>query len=156
MTEREVNEEIRVSVEPDARAADVATVETGLRAFNVAHIGDPHEEPVRVFLRDARGDVVGGLIGHIKWRWMYVAKLWIADEQRGRGHGAALLAAAERYAQERRCTDVFLDTFEYQARPFYEKLGYRVIGTLEGFPPGYRQYFLTKSLRDESSDGARA
>jgi hypothetical protein len=44
------------------------------------------------------------------------------------------------------CTDVSLDTFEFQARPFYEKLGYTIFGTLEGYPPGYRQYFLTKHL----------
>lgn len=39
-----------------------------------------------------------------------------------------------------------LDTFEYQARPFYEKLGYQLFGTLDGYPPGYRQFYLRKRL----------
>jgi hypothetical protein len=39
-----------------------------------------------------------------------------------------------------------LDTFEYQARPFYEKLGYQLFGTLDGYPPGYRQFYLCKRL----------
>jgi hypothetical protein len=46
---------------------------------------------------------------------------------------------------------VYLDTFEYQARPFYEKLGYDVFGTLDGYPPGYRQYHLAKRFPPESS-----
>jgi hypothetical protein len=38
------------------------------------------------------------------------------------------------------------DTLDYQARPFYEKLGYQLFGTLDGYPPGYRQFYLCKRL----------
>ena len=62
------------------------------------------------------------------------------------------MQGAEELALSRGCTDAILDTFEYQARPFYEKLGYPVYATLEGYPPGYRQYYLRKRLhgRDAS------
>jgi GNAT superfamily N-acetyltransferase len=133
-----------IVVDPVASADDVAVVQAGLRAFNVARIGPPEEEPVQIFLRDEEDRVVGGLLGHIRWRWLYVAKLWIDDAHRGAGQGAALMGAAESYARERGCLGAYLDTFEYQARPFYEKLGYEVFGTLEGYPPGYRQYHLAK------------
>jgi hypothetical protein len=53
---------------------------------------------------------------------------------------------AELYAVERGCTDAFLDTFSFQARPFYEKLGYRVFGMLENHPAGHQHYFMTKQL----------
>jgi hypothetical protein len=39
---------------------------------------------------------------------------------------------------------VFLDTFEYQALPFYERHGYELFGTLDGYPPGWRQYHVRK------------
>ena len=136
----------RISVEPDAADADVATVMAGLRAFNVDVLGDPAEEPVRIFLRDQNGAVAGGLLGHIRWRWLYVSKLWMRQDLRGYGHGAALMDAAEDLARTRGCIGAYLDTFEYQARPFYEKRGYQLFGTLEGYPPGYRQYFLAKRL----------
>jgi GNAT superfamily N-acetyltransferase len=139
-------ERLRISVEPDASRADVDAVGKGLRAFNVARIGAANEVATRIFLRDAGGEVVGGLLGEIRWRWLYVAKLWVADEQRGRGYGADLLAAAESFAREHDCIGVYLDTFEYQARPFYEKYGYELFGTLDGYPPGYRQYHLAKRL----------
>ena len=53
---------------------------------------------------------------------------------------------AELYAVERDCTDAYLDTFSFQAGPFYEKLGYRVFGTLENHPAGHLYYFMTKKL----------
>jgi GNAT superfamily N-acetyltransferase len=140
----------RVSIEPDASAGDIDILQSGLRAFNVARIGEPAEEPVLIFLRDDRGQVVGGLLGHIRWRWLYVAKLWISEDHRGAGHGVELMAAAESQARARDCLGAYLDTFEYQARPFYEKLGYAVFGTLEGYPPGYRQYHLAKRFGPES------
>jgi GNAT superfamily N-acetyltransferase len=138
-----------VSVEPDASPADVGVVQAGLRAFNVARIGEPAEAPVHIFLRDESGEIVGGLLGHIRWRWLYVAKLWISADHRGGGHGIALMTAAESHARARGCVGAYLDTFEYQARPFYEKLGYTVFGTLDGYPPDYRQYHLAKRFEPE-------
>lgn len=136
----------RISVEPDADPADVSTVQRGLREYNVAFIGEPGEEPVQIFLRDDAGMVVGGLLGHVKWRWLYVSKLWVDDSHRGEGGGVGLMKAAEEHALSRGCIGAYLDTFEYQARPFYEKLGYSVFGVLEGYPPEYRQYHLSKRL----------
>ena len=138
---------VKVEVAEDANAEDVAAVQKGLREFNVRVIGDPEEVPVTIFLRDENNEVVGGLLGHIKWKWLYVSKLWIADSHRGQGHGVELMNAAEGFARSRKCVGSYLDTFEYQARPFYEKLGYSLFGTLDGYPPGYRQFFLSKVLK---------
>lgn len=136
-----------MTLERAPRAEDVDVVVAGLRAFNVERIGDVGWEGVTVFLRDADDDrVVGGLLGEIRWRWLYVSKLWVSEAHRGAGAGTRLMAAAESRARERDCVGVYLDTFEYQARPFYERLGYELYGTLEGFPPGYRQYYLAKRL----------
>jgi GNAT superfamily N-acetyltransferase len=90
--------------------------------------------------------VLGGLLGLIWGGWLHVAILWVADPVRGRGHGRDLLEAGESYARERGCIGVFLDTFSFQARPFYERHGYRVFGTLADFPPGHESYFLSKRL----------
>ena len=74
------------------------------------------------------------------------AEAWVSDEARGGGHGSKLMHAAEELARSRNCIGVYLSTFEFQARPFYEKLGYSVFGTLEGYPPGYSQHYLVKRL----------
>ncbi|HKR10280.1 MAG TPA: GNAT family N-acetyltransferase [Gemmatimonadaceae bacterium] len=117
----------------------------GLLAFNEKQIGPSNEEPVKLVAFDVEG-LVGGLIGHIRWRWLYVAKLWVDERARSEGVGTKLLTAAEDLARSRGCVGVSLDTFEHQARPFYEKLGYELFGTLDGYPPGSRQFYLRKKL----------
>lgn len=140
-----------LTLERDAAPHDVEMVKAGLRAFNVAHIGEPKEERIHLFVRDADGSVAGGLLGEIRWRWLHVEVLWVSTPHRGQGYGAALLDRAEGHARSRDCLGIHLDTFDYQARPFYEKHGYQLFGTLEGYPPGHRQYHLAKRFGPEKA-----
>ena len=136
-----------IQIDDEVMPADEALVVDGLLAFNEDRLGPADDQPVKFVARDSTGVVVGGILGHTRWRWLYIAKLWVDERARGHGVGTRLMAAAEDLARSRGCTDVSLDTFEYQARPFYEKLGYELFGTLEGYPPGSRQYYLRKRLR---------
>lgn len=136
--------------------AEVAAVLRGLLEFNEAHIGPAEELPVRFVVRGARNEVIGGLLGHTRWGWMHIEKLWLSEEARGHGLGTRLMAAAEELATRRGCTGVMLHTFEHQARPFYERLGYRLFGTIEGYPAGTRQHYLYKRLRAEPPLARRA
>jgi GNAT superfamily N-acetyltransferase len=76
---------------------------------------------------------------------LFIKWLWIDEAYRGHGHGRKLMASAEEEGRRRGCTAVWLDTFEFQARPFYEKLGYSSFGTLD-YPAGFKRFFLQKSL----------
>ena len=140
---------LRVDLEERPRVDDARVVTQGLLEFNRAVIGDPNEVQLGVFVRDHDGRVIGGLLGHMRWRWVYVAKLWLPDELRGRGVGTRVMQEVESYARRKGCLGIYLDTFEYQALPFYEKLGYEQFGVLEGYPPGHRQFHLRKSMRTE-------
>jgi hypothetical protein len=37
-------------------------------------------------------------------------------------------------------------TFSFQARPFYERHGYDVVGTVPEYPKGHELYLLTKTF----------
>lgn len=137
--------EPRITLHEHPSPGDERVVLDGLLAFNVGFLGDPGHVPIRLFVRDDAGAVLGGLLGHVRWRWLYVAKLWLPEALRGRGHGSRLLREAETYARARARVGASLDTFEYQALPFYRRHGYEVVGRLDGFPPGYCQYILRKS-----------
>jgi GNAT superfamily N-acetyltransferase len=139
-----------ITIDEQPAPTDQQVIQQGLHDFNVAVIGPSNERPISCFVRDAGGRVVGGLLGHVKWRWLYVAKLWLPEGVRGHGVGSRVMAAIEDYAWSQDCLGVYLDTFEYQALPFYQKLGYELYGTLEGYPPGYRQYYLRKPRGDSS------
>jgi len=133
-------------IDDQVSAAEEAAVVRGLLEFNEKWLGPSNDQPVQFVARDEHG-IVGGLLGRTRWQWLYVAKLWVDERARGQGIGTQLLTAAEDLARSRGCIGASLDTFEYQARPFYEKLGYKLFGTLDGFPPGSRQFYLSKPLR---------
>jgi len=53
---------------------------------------------------------------------------------------------AEAEAIARGCRGAWLDTFAFQARPFYEQLGYTCFGELNDYPTGFARYFMNKAL----------
>jgi GNAT superfamily N-acetyltransferase len=144
--ENRVTHKTPLSIDSTATPADTGAVARGLLLFNEARLGPANEQPVTLVVRDPEGEVVGGLLGTTRWNWLYVAKLWVAESERGSGIGSRLMRRAEEIARDRGCIGAVLDTFEFQARPFYERMGYALFGTLEGYPPGYRQYYLSKKL----------
>jgi len=90
---------------------------------------------------------IGGLWGRTLWGQLYIDILFVPEELRRNGVGRELVLQAEEEAFRRGCHCSWLDTYEFQARPFYERLGYEMFGTLEGPAPVYPRYFLRKRLR---------
>jgi GNAT superfamily N-acetyltransferase len=78
--------------------------------------------------------------------WLYVSFLWVAEPARGTGNATRLMRAAEDYAVERGCVGGYLTTYSFQAPGFYRKFGYEVVGTIDGFPPGYQFHLLSKNF----------
>ncbi len=97
-----------------------------------------------VVLSRLDGELVGGLVGYTHWNWLYVKQLWVAEAVRRRGLGSSLMRAAEREAHARGCLHAHCDTFDFQALPFYQALGYSVFGHLDDYPAGHTRSFLHK------------
>lgn len=125
---------------------DVAAVRAGLMAFNDSKAGPVNLQRIGLYLRDTEKVICGGLVGFLAWQWLSVDLLWVDESLRGQGYGAAILERAERVARDAGCVAVKLDTYEFQARPFYEKRGYVVFGVLEGYPANTRTYYMQKVL----------
>ena len=98
------------------------------------------------FMRDKKNRVVGGVLAYTLGDWLHIELLWVDESFRNKGNGSKLLRMAEDEAVKRGCKHVDLDTMSWQARPFYEKLGYTVFATFDNFPEGYRRHFLKKDL----------
>jgi GNAT superfamily N-acetyltransferase len=114
-----------------------------LVAYNKAQTTQEKHRDLAVLARKD-GEVVGGVLGTTYWNWLFVEILWISDAFRRRGLGRKLMLAAEREAVTRGCLHAHLDTFDFQALPFYQKLGYQIFGQLEDYPIGHTRYFLQK------------
>jgi GNAT superfamily N-acetyltransferase len=126
---------------------DRAVILDLLVAYNDSHAGPHGHKPVTLLLRDSvTGRTIGGLWGRSSYDWLYIELLAVPEELRGRDVGTALMRQAEKIAIERGCVGAWLDTFGFQARGFYEKLGYEVFGVLEDHPRGWQRFFLRKML----------
>jgi ribosomal protein S18 acetylase RimI-like enzyme len=97
-------------------------------------------------IRDDNGELIAGLIGSIVWTMLHINVIWVSDVLRGNNIGSKLMLQAEQEAKQQGCEFARLRTFSFQARPFYERLGYIVINEAENFPTGHSQYLMVKAL----------
>jgi GNAT superfamily N-acetyltransferase len=114
----------------------------------IAKTGISDWHPVGFFLKNPRGEWLGGLTGYIWGGWLHVNFLFVSESLRGQGHGTRLMNAAEAMAKERGAFASTLETHTFQAPDFYAKRGYEVSGRLEDYPPGHAKLFLSKRLLD--------
>lgn len=80
--------------------------------------------------KNGDGAVIGGLYGWAQLGWFYVKLLALAPDARMTGAGGRMLAEAEAHARREGLVGVYLDTYEFQAPGFYEKMGYAEFGRL--------------------------
>lgn len=107
----------------------------------------PHPRSTgRWVLARSSGELVGGLAGHTHWNWLFVSHLWVADDQRGVGLGTRLMRTAESEAVDRGAAHAHVDTYDFQALQFYERIGYQRFGVLQDYPPGHSRRFLRRDL----------
>ncbi|MCJ7700247.1 MAG: GNAT family N-acetyltransferase [Anaerolineales bacterium] len=109
---------------------------------------DQHGFEINLVLKDAGGNVVGGIIASTMFRVMHLEVLWVANEYRKLGYGRELVLAAERIGFEKGCMASQTWTFEFQAPVFYQKIGYELVGVYDGYPDGLKEYVLAKRLGD--------
>jgi len=135
---------MKIIKEDSPSLQDTNAIEKILSAYNTQHMGAAEWKTLTLTLRDENDTIVGGLRGSTGWDWLYVDTLAVAETARGRDWGTRLLAAAEEEARARGCHSAYLDTFDFQALPFYQKQGYVVFGELARFPGDHTRYFLKK------------
>jgi GNAT superfamily N-acetyltransferase len=118
----------------------------GLVGYTRSQIGRRKWKNIAITIRNDAGDIVGGVTGEAWADWLFVQLLWLDEAHRGQDLASRAMDAVEDEARAFGAKHAYLDTFSFQARPFYEKRGYRVFGTLENYPDAHSRYWMTKSL----------
>ena len=144
--------EIELTRKPSAE--DAKTISDGLVQFNHEAIPDlePQETTINfsIFARDDAGKITGGLRASCYWNILHIELVWVSEEARGKNIGSQMIEKAEAFAIENGFERALLDTTTWQAKPFYEKLGYEVFGTLPDHPKGHALHFMTKKLIEKA------
>ena len=99
------------------------------------------------FLAFDNDKLIGGAIGFVEFNWYFLDLLYIDEEYRNRNIGTNLIKEIEKFALKEHLTGVRMETWNFQAKGFYEKNGYSVFGEIKDFPPGTIDYHLKKEFK---------
>ena len=98
-----------------------------------------------VVLRDEDGSVRGGAHGVVRMGAVEIRSVWVDGDLLGRGFGAKIIRAVEDEARRLGARAALLDSYEFQARGFYERLGYKSFGSF-AYPDGVSRCYLSRDL----------
>lgn len=139
----------------DPDPADVDALHELLSSFNAQATGIDDGRAFAVWLRDAAGQVAGGCCG---WTWggtCYVDTLFLPAPLRDRGLGSRIMAMVEATAGDRGCTQILLQTHDFQAPAFYERLGFARSGATPDYPRGHAHLTMVKPLPQAAATARR-
>ena len=138
--------DVKIEVRCGPSAEETNLIFNGLIEFNASQVGDARFKEFGIFASGESAAIIAGLLGHALWNGFFISALWVAKTVRRKGIGRQLLARAEELAIQNGCDRIHLDTFDFQAREFYEKNGFQIFGTIEDYPIGHKRYYLIKKL----------
>lgn len=121
------------------------TLNESLVTFNRSKV-EWRTDTFTVALRDGNGALRGGAHGVVRMGAVEIRGLWLDEALRRRGLGERTVRAVEEEAHRRGAGAALLDTYEFQARGFYERLGYTCFGSF-AYPNGTRRFYLSRTLR---------
>ena len=111
------------------------------------------ETPIfkRYVIKD-NNEVIAGINAVIyHWGMLYIDELFVSEAYRHKKLGTYLMNKVEHEAKANGATLSHLDTFDFQAKDFYLKQGYKVFGVLDDCPPGHKRYYLSKMLNHDGT-----
>lgn len=139
-----------ISVSTDSNPEHASVLLDRLSAFNrqivpdLTYISDAL--PCFVSAVDTEGKFIGGISGRCYWNTLHIDLLWLDDAWRSKGTGEALLKSCEQFGLDVDCINASVETMSWQAKPFYVRNGYTVLGEITDRPLGHTTYYLHKRL----------
>lgn len=96
------------------------------------------------FIRDEKNTIVGGCSGVTLYGSLHIDTLWVSDVIRNKRWGTKLVDAALTYGKEKNCNFATVNTMDWEALSFYQKLGFKIEFERYGFHKNSVFYFLRK------------
>ena len=136
----------RLVLETEPKPADVSFLEEQIYQHTVQATGITDGRYLAVFLREGDDALAGGAFGWTFGGTCYVRFLFVPAALRGGGYGTRVMRAVEEEAVARGCTQIFLETHDFQAPDFYRKLGFTVLNSVPDYPRGHERLTMLKRL----------
>lgn len=119
---------------------------THTKEFNEQHTIENAIEVYDVAVLDGER-CIGGIQADVYSDRITINRLAIASNYQGRSIGSTLANLVIDHAKDKKLDYVMLRTCEFQAKGFYEKLGFEQVFERNNSPRGYKSYIMIKRLR---------
>jgi ribosomal protein S18 acetylase RimI-like enzyme len=139
---------MHIEVDYQFNEKDAEAISNGLVEFNTPFFGHKKTIPLIVCLKDENQKVVGGVVAWMRpgIQLLCVDIIWVSEDLRNQGYGTKLMLAAEAEGIKQGCTHSQLETLPFQAKEFYQKLGYVEIGRVEKLYGDHDAFYMRKNL----------
>ncbi len=98
------------------------------------------------FLAFDKDNLIGGAIGYELYNWYYLDLMYVDESYRNKGVGTRLLKQIDEYVIANNLSGIRTETWDFQAKGFYEKNGFVIFGEISNCPPGTIEYHLKKEF----------
>lgn len=136
--------ELKLEFTSNPKNEDIDILTRGITEYAKEQRGLGPPEPFAYFLRNSSHEIIAGCNGVIFYECMYIDQLWVHASYRNQKLGTLLIKQAEQYAKEQNCALITLNTMDWEALGFYEKLGYKLDFVRSGLKNNSKLYHLRK------------
>ncbi|MDW9178593.1 GNAT family N-acetyltransferase [Legionella pneumophila] len=138
---------IEIIYTPNPSSEEIQSLYNGIAEYAQLKKNQPPIESFGFFIYDDSKTIMGGCNGAMYYGCLYIDSLWIDESLRHKNIGTRLIESAEALGKERGCLFSTVNTMDWEALGFYQKMGYAVEYERTGYFHHSTLYFLRKSLR---------
>lgn len=125
---------------------EINILENGICAEAFDKKGLSKLEEFGFFIKDENKQIIGGLTALYCYQSIDIDALWIHPQYRNLSLGKELMLNAENYAKKRNCKFITICTMDFEAREYYQKLGFVIEFKRDGYEKDSSLYYLKKEL----------
>ncbi len=114
-------------------------------AIKATGIDGLSEKAITFEKRDGK-NLIGCIVVQMFWGQLHIKYLFVQEQYRSQGIATELMKHAVEFAQSRGCTFAFVETMNFQALEFYQKLGFNVELSRYGYNKGSSFHYLKRDL----------
>jgi ribosomal protein S18 acetylase RimI-like enzyme len=137
--------EVKIIFKEQPSPEEIEVIRRGvLEEATAAGMGDTI--PFAFTIKDRNSRILAGSTGSTMYGFLFIEWLWIHRDYRNKKWGSKLLKTTEELGRKRNCSVCCLFTMSWEALGFYQKHGYEIEFTREGFEKNAKMYMLRKAL----------
>ncbi len=117
----------------------------GEHSIEITGIDGVAEDPISFEIFNDQ-EFIGAIVVHLFWGQLHIKYLFVEKPYRGQGIARELINHACEFGKLRGCHFAFVETMNFQAPKFYQKMGFKMEFSRSGYAENTSIHFLKKNL----------